>query len=164
MDLDAPFDLATSAAPITARGRSEQLRRFAGQILQASECAVVVVVDLSTREAIPVVAGHAPAPRPEQEALLTLWLQHGDATALRSVPTKLRELLPAEKALVMPLLTPGGALGVIALSPPCLSRRVLRRVEALAEDFAMQLEETEREPVSRRLHLEGIGGSAIDAA
>jgi hypothetical protein len=151
MDLDPPFDFAvqSTATPARIHGRTRLLRQFAAQVLDVSRSAVVVMLDLSTREAMPIVAGPAPVPDSDEEALMTLWLQHGDATALRSVPPRLREILPAEKALVMPLLTPGGAVGVLAISPPCIHRRVLRQVEALASDFAITLEASEREPASR---------------
>ncbi len=152
MDLDVPCEIEpTSAAdPPSGSGRTRMMREFAAEVLEASRTAVVAVLDLSTREALPIVAGPAPIPDSDEEALLCLWLQHGDSTALRSVPPRLREILPAAQALVMPLLTPGGAVGVLAMSPPCVSRRVLRRVEALASDFAVRLEENEREPASRQ--------------
>ncbi|HMR06421.1 MAG TPA: hypothetical protein PKA88_11595 [Polyangiaceae bacterium] len=151
MDLDAPFDFGPQRgdAPPSAHSRARMVRQFAAQVLDVSRSAVVVVLDLSTREAMPIVAGPAPVPDSDEEALMSLWLQHGDSTALRSVPPRLREILPADKALVMPLLTPGGAVGVLAMSPPCVHRRVLRKIEALASDFAVTLEASEREPASR---------------
>ncbi len=166
MDIDVPFEFEpTSAAePSAGPSRARVMRKFATDVLEVSRTAVVVVLDLSTREALPVVAGPAPVPNSDEEALLSLWLQHGESTALRSVPPRLREILPAAQALVMPLLTPGGAVGVLAMSPPCVSRRVLRRVEALASDFAVRLEEDEREPASRQWQRPSGRPAAIKAA
>lgn len=148
MSLDLPFDYdaddVTLERPPMPLGE-QRLRHFAERALQLTEAAVVVALDRAADEARIAVAGHCPNPDGDDEAWLSLWLQVTETTSLCTVPPRLRAILPAEKALVMPLLTPGGLVGAVAISPPCTSRRTLRKLEALAEDLALELELRERQ-------------------
>ncbi len=147
LSLDQPFEVdpdevTAEFEPLPEAQR--QLGYFAERALHITRAAVVVALDLAADEACLALAGHYSTPDSEQEAWLTLWLQVADTTSLATVPPRLRGLLPAEKALVMPIVTPGGRLGVVAVSPPCTSRRTLRQLEALAEDLGLELELRER--------------------
>lgn len=146
MELDAPFLVFE---PALESGRfdkpSTSLERFAREVLALTDSAVVAVVELVGREGRTAIVGHAPVPSDAEEALLSLWLQMGETEALRRVPPRLERLFPADTALVMPMLTPGGCAGVLAVSPPVKSRRLLSELEARALEYAMAAEERARE-------------------
>ncbi len=145
VDLDSPFDIEPSLPSGCYARPASPLQRFAEEVLAVTDSAVVAVVELVADEGRTAVVGHAPRPDGAEEALLSLWLQVGETEALRPVPPRLRRLFPADTALVMPILTPSGVAGAIAVSPPTKSRRVLRQLESLALDYAVRAEERVRE-------------------
>ena len=80
-----------------------------------------------------------------KRTLTAIWLQEVSAPTLRTVPYQLRALFPADKALLVPLETPAGLRGALAVSPPPRWSRHRRKLEDAGMEFAVELERLDRE-------------------
>jgi hypothetical protein len=123
---------STGAAALAARAR------------YAVGAEVAAVLDLSSGVARLAVAGSPLELSDEKEVVLMAWLQEVEAMVVRNTPPKLALVFGCHELLVVPIRSPGGLVGVAAVSLPCGVRRAVQVLETLAAEWALTLEAEER--------------------
>jgi hypothetical protein len=105
---------------------------------------VAAVLDLSGSVAKLGVAGSPFELGDEKEAVLMAWLQEVESLVVRPTPPKLALAFGCHELLVVPIQSPAGLVGVVAVSLPCAVRRAANALDVLAAEWALTLEAAER--------------------
>lgn len=141
-----------SGYTMSTRGQLETLAYRARRLVDAE---VGALLDLSRDHAEVAVSGELLECTPDKEALLMLWMQEPLVPCIRQTPPKLLLVFGCLEVLIVPIETPAGRLGVLALS---LTQRVLpviKEVESFAAELALELEaEGRRADHMRRRYAE----------
>lgn len=107
-------------------------------------CEVAAVLDLSSGVARLGISGSPVELSEEKEAVLMAWLQEVEALVVRATPPKLALAFGCHELLVVPIQSPAGLVGVVAVSLPCKVRRAAHTLATLAAEWALTLEAEER--------------------
>lgn len=144
--------MTASGYRTSAQSRLEALALRARRIVDAE---VAALLDLSRDHAEVAVSGELLECTPDKEALLMLWMQEPLYPCIRQTPPKLLLVFGCLEVLLVPIETPAGRLGVLALS---LTQRVLpvvKEIESFAAEIALELEaEGRRADRARRRQIE----------
>jgi hypothetical protein len=90
---------------------------------------------------------------------LSEWFGVPEAAQRTRVPAELRRVLSCFTAWTLPIATPGGCYGAVALPTLDLSFVQQRRVARLVCDFALRFERAERCRILERLRIEEVTAS-----
>jgi hypothetical protein len=124
-----------------ARGGATTL---AARARHAAASDVAAVLDLSGSVAKLGISGSPFELSDEKQAVLMAWLQEVEARVVRPTPPKLALAFGCHELLVVPIQSPAGLVGVLAVSLPCGVRRAANALETLAAEWALTLEAAER--------------------
>lgn len=87
---------------------------------------------------------------------LGAWFGVPETAQRTPVPAELRRVLSCFTAWTVPIATPGGCYGAVALPTLDLSLGQQRRVASLVCDFALRYERAERSRILERLRIEEV--------